>query len=67
MQYGACLMLAISFKNTNDYMVRMPVERPEKQLTFNDDKYHRIGSFCCLSNPLLSKCGNNCIISKVNN
>ena len=33
-------------KHQNDYaghVVRMPIERCEKQLMFNDDKYHRIG------------------------
>ena len=45
MWYAAHPMIAISFENKDyaGHVVRMPTECCEKQLMFNDDKYHRIG------------------------
>ena len=35
--------IRIKQKDYAGHLVRMPIERCEKQLMFNDDKYHRIG------------------------
>ena len=42
-------------KQQNGYaghVVRMPIERCEKQVMLNDDKYHRVGR---VTSPLLEK------------
>ena len=48
MRYAAHPMLTISCENSKRYsfchVIRIPIERCEKQLMFHDDKYHRIGS-----------------------
>ena len=57
-------------KQPKDYaghVMRMPIERCEKQLVFNDDKYHRIGrvTLCFIEQVL--KFNNHTIGNFINN
>ena len=71
MRYAADAMLAISFKKSKkDYaghVVRMPIERCEKQLMLNDGKYHRIGRITLSLLEQVLKFNNSTIDNFINN
>ena len=54
-------------KDCAGQVVRMPIERCEKQLMFNDNKYHRIGKITLSLLEQVLKFNNSIIDNSINN
>ena len=69
-QYDAHPMLATHWKTAKDYaghVIRIRIERCEKQLIFNNDKYHRIGRVTPSLLQQVLKFNNSTIDNLINN